>query len=61
MNLRKIEEHINPRKIVRFFKMLAQNEVDGSDRAMAMFIYVVIAFCDIFSILCLVTGIFRGW
>ena len=34
-------QHMNPRKIARFFKMLAENEEEGSNSAMAMYNYVV--------------------
>jgi len=45
-------QHMNPRKIARFFKMLADNEEDGSDRAMAMYNYVVTVEAKYLQMMC---------
>ena len=45
-------QHMNPRKIARFFKMLAEDGRDGAGRAMAMYNYVVTVEAKYLQMMC---------
>ena len=45
-------QHMNPRKIARFFKMLAEDGKDGAGRAMAMYNYVVTVEAKYLQMMC---------
>ena len=45
-------QHLNPRKIARFFKMLAEDGRDGAGRAMAMYNYVVTVEAKYLQMMC---------